>query len=145
MLYRFKSSLMARRQLGPLEDELLRVLWTRGDATVRELIDDSAVDGAYTTIMTIMVRLARKGVVERQKRGRAHVYRPLVSDTDVRDHALARLVDNFFLGSREKLQQYLENGGLRAADRRELGPAARPSIQPRAAPASKEGIDPSLL
>ena len=100
---------------------------------------------AYTTIMTIMVRLARKGVVERQKRGRAHVYRPLVAATEVRDYALTRLVDNFFLGSREKLQQYLDNGGLRAADPREPGPAARPPIQPRAEPASEGGIDPSLL
>ena len=57
MLQRLKSSLVAGRQLGPLEDEVLRVLWTRGDATVRELIDDSAVDGAYTTIMTTLDRL----------------------------------------------------------------------------------------
>ena len=125
----------------------MKVLWALGEGTVHTVHSQifAARPLAYTTIMTIMVRLARKGVVERQKRGRAHVYRPLVSDTDVRDHALTRLVDNFFLGSRERLQQYLENGGLRAADRRDPGPAARPSIQPRAASAPEGGIDPSLL
>ena len=125
----------------------MKALWALGEGTVHTVRSQifAARPLAYTTIMTIMGRLARKGVVERQKRGRAHVYRPLVSDTDVRDHALTRLVDNFFLGSRERLQQYLENGGIRAADRREPSPAARPSIQPRAAPASEEGIDPSLL
>jgi predicted transcriptional regulator len=136
-----------RLDLPPLELECMKALWALGEGTVHAVRSQifGALPLAYTTIMTIMGRLARKGVVERQKRGRAHVYRPLVAATQVRDHALARLVDNFFLGSREKLQQYLANGGLRAVDRREPGPAARPSPQPRAAPASEEGIDPSLL
>ena len=126
----------------------MKALWALGEGTVHTVRSRilAARPLAYTTIMTIMVRLARKGVVERQKRGRAHVYRPLVAATEVRDYALARLVDNFFLGSREKLQQYLENGGLRAADPPdEPVPVARLSIEPRAAPASEEGIDPSLL
>jgi len=136
-----------RLDLPPLELECMKALWTLGEGTVHTVRSQlfAARPLAYTTIMTIMVRLARKGVVERQKRGRAHVYRPLVAATEVRDYALARLVDNFFLGSREKLQQYLANGGLRAADPREPGPAARRPIQPAAAPASEEGIDPSLL
>src|SRR5437764_13540355 len=121
----------------------MKVLWTLAEGTVHTVRSQifAARPLAYTTIMTIMGRLARKGVVERRKRGRAHVYRPLVAATEVRDHALARLVDNFFLGSREKLQQYLANGGLSAADQREPGPAARPAIQPRAAPASEAGHD----
>ena len=126
----------------------MKALWALGEGTVHTVRSQilAARPLAYTTIMTIMGRLARKGVVERRKRGRAHVYRPLVAATEVRDHALARLVDNFFLGSREKLQQYLANGGLRAADPPdEPVPVARLSIEPRAAPASEEGIDPSLL
>jgi predicted transcriptional regulator len=125
----------------------MKALWALGEATVHTVRSQifAARPLAYTTIMTIMGRLARKGVVERQKRGRAHVYRPLVSDTDVRDRALSRLVDNFFLGSRERLRQFLENGGIRAADPREPRSAARPSVEPRAARAPEEGIDPSLL
>jgi predicted transcriptional regulator len=83
MLQPLKSSLIAGRQLGPLEDEILRVLWTRGDATVRELIDDSAVDGAYTTIMTTLDRLYKKGLLERTPEGRAFRYRPKQSEVEI--------------------------------------------------------------
>ena len=83
MSQRLKSSLTAGRQLGPLEDELLRVLWTRGDATVRELIDDSAVDGAYTTVMTTLDRLYKKGLLERTPEGRAFRYRPKQSEVEI--------------------------------------------------------------
>src|SRR6266513_4777943 len=107
-----------RFDLPPLELECMKALWALGEGTVHPVRSQlfAARPLAYTTVMTIMGRLARKGVVERQKRGRAHVYRPLVADTDVRDHALARLVDNFFLGSRKKIPQYMETGGIRAAD-----------------------------
>jgi predicted transcriptional regulator len=89
MLQRLKSSLMAHRQLGPLEDELLRVLWTRGDATVRELIDDSAVNGAYTTIMTTLDRLYKKGILERSPEGRAFRYRPKQSEAEIKQEIVA--------------------------------------------------------
>ncbi|MFL6300619.1 MAG: BlaI/MecI/CopY family transcriptional regulator [Terriglobales bacterium] len=83
MFQRLKSSLLRARHLGPLEDELLRVLWTRGDATVRELVDDSAVDGAYTTIMTTLDRLYKKGLLGRSSEGRAFRYRPKQSEAEL--------------------------------------------------------------
>ena len=89
MLQRLKSSLIAGRQLGPLEDEILCVLWTRGDATVRELIDDSAVDGAYTTIMTTLDRLYKKGLLERSPEGRAFRYRPKQSEAELNQNLVA--------------------------------------------------------
>src|SRR5438046_2308477 len=89
MLQPLKSSLIAGRQLGPLEDEVLRALWTRGDATVRELIDDSAVDGAYTTIMTTLDRLYKKGLLERTPEGRAFRYRPKQSEAELNQSLVA--------------------------------------------------------
>jgi len=89
MFQNLKSSLMRGRQLGPLEDELMRVLWTRGDATVRELIDASAVDGAYTTIMTTLDRLYKKGLLDRSPEGRAFRYRPKQSEAELHQGALA--------------------------------------------------------
>ena len=80
---------MHGRLLGPLENELLRVLWTRGDATVRELIDDSAVDGAYTTIMTTLDRLYKKGLLERSPEGRAFRYRPKQSEAELKQDLVA--------------------------------------------------------
>jgi predicted transcriptional regulator len=89
MLRSLNSSLTRAPQLGPLEDELLRALWTRGDATVRELVDGGGVSGAYTTIMTTLDRLYKKGLLERSPEGRAFRYRPKQSEAELHQHAVA--------------------------------------------------------
>lgn len=57
------------------------VVWTRGSASVREVA--SALGGqaelAYTTVMTIMSRLAEKGLLDRKPSGRAYLYTPRLS------------------------------------------------------------------
>jgi len=63
-------------QLGPLEQQLLTVLWQRGSATVRELLDDGDVKLAYTTVMTTLDRLYKKQVLDRMAEGRAFRYSP---------------------------------------------------------------------
>ena len=92
-------------ELAPLELDCKNTLWPMGEGTVREIRDRLAERRAraYTTIMTIMDRLARKGVVERRKAGRAYVYRPRLSAEEARAHALAQVVENFFGGSKEIL------------------------------------------
>jgi predicted transcriptional regulator len=89
MFQSLKSSLMRGRQLGRLEDEVLRALWTRGDATVRELVDGSVVDGAYTTIMTTLDRLYKKGLLERSPEGRAFRYRPKQTEAELQQGIIA--------------------------------------------------------
>ena len=62
--------------LGPLEWRVLEALWARETpSSVRDLTPVFA-DIAYTTLMTTLDRLHRKGVLEREKLGRAFVYRP---------------------------------------------------------------------
>src|SRR2546429_9945878 len=63
-------------QLGPLEQRLLEALWARGNATVRELLEDGHDDLAYTTLMTTLDRLFKKKVLSRQAEGRAFRYAP---------------------------------------------------------------------
>jgi predicted transcriptional regulator len=105
--------------LAPLELDCMNTLWPIGHGTVREIRDRLAErrPRAYTTIMTIMDRLARKGIVERVKAGRAYVYRPRLSAEDARAQALAQVLDSFFGGSKEALLAQLGNGTavLRAA------------------------------
>jgi len=98
--------------LAPLELDCMNTLWPLGEATVREIRDRLAERRAraYTTIMTIMDRLARKGVVERRKTGRAYVYRPRLSAEEARAQALTQVIDNFFGGSKEALLTQLGNG-----------------------------------
>jgi predicted transcriptional regulator len=74
-IFNFRAS---SSQLGPLEQRLLEALWQRGNATVRELVDDNGVcrDLAYTTVMTTVDRLFKKNLLARQAEGRAFRYTP---------------------------------------------------------------------
>jgi predicted transcriptional regulator len=63
-------------ELGPLEERLLDKLWDRDSATVRELLDDSSLDLAYTTVMTTLDRLFKKNLLSREAEGRAFRYTP---------------------------------------------------------------------
>ncbi len=97
--------------LAPLELDCLNALWPRGEATVREIQQALAPTRprAYTTIMTILDRLAQKGVVERRKTGRAWTYRANVSAQDARSRAVTQLINGFFDGSAEALTAHLES------------------------------------
>ncbi len=72
-IFQFRAS---SSPLGPLEERLLDVLWTRGNATVRELIESGCDDLAYTTVMTTLDRLFKKNLLTREAEGRAFRYAP---------------------------------------------------------------------
>ncbi len=96
-------------ELPQLELECLAALWALERAPVARVHARLAERGrplAYTTVLTVMERLLRKRVVERERRGRAYIYRPLVSRAEMRERALARLVANYF-ESRQELERYL--------------------------------------
>jgi BlaI family penicillinase repressor len=93
----------------PLEMLCLKALWSLGEgnvAKVRGLIAESK-PLAYTTVMTLLERLARKNVVSRRKVGRAFVYAPNMSRDAMRRLALKEFVDCFFDGSEERLAEFL--------------------------------------
>jgi predicted transcriptional regulator len=83
--------------LGELEARIMRVMWPIGVATVREVLDALSASGrplAYTTVMTVMCRLARKGILSRERRGKMHVYKPAVTrDEFIRLSAARRMQD----------------------------------------------------
>jgi predicted transcriptional regulator len=86
-------------RLGPLETELLRLLWERGNATVRELLESSQLDCAYTTVMTTLDRLHKKGLLDRVPEGRAFRYLPRQTRDEFKGAMLRRAVDEVLLGS----------------------------------------------
>jgi len=75
----FHPSRSSSRQLGPLEQRMLDGLWARGSATVRELLEDGCPDLAYTTVMTTLDRLFKKGLLKRSEESRAFRYAPRYS------------------------------------------------------------------
>ncbi len=73
-----------RRPMGALEAEVLDVLWRAdGPVTPADVRTAMGTDLAYTTVMTILVRLWEKGLTERTKQGRAYAYSAVVSESDL--------------------------------------------------------------
>ncbi len=62
---------------------------------------------AYTTVLTVMDRLSRKGLVGRSRRGKAHVYHPQCSFEESRRRAVADLIQSYFDGSADQLAAFL--------------------------------------
>jgi BlaI family penicillinase repressor len=121
--------------LAPLELDCMNALWPSGEATVRQIQEAlrPTRPRAYTTIMTILDRLAQKGMVQRRKAGRAWVYRANISADEARAHAVSQLVDGFFGGSAGALATHLTGrSSLEAATKptrrvpaiREIAPVA---------------------
>jgi predicted transcriptional regulator len=96
-------------ELAPLELECMNLLWPMERGTVREIRDALAPrrPRAYTTIMTIMDRLTRKGIVVRRKAGRAYIYEPNLTASEARSHAISQVVQGFFGGSHQDLLKHL--------------------------------------
>jgi predicted transcriptional regulator len=99
--------------LAPLELECMSVLWPLGEGTVREIHRQLAESRprAYTTIMTIMDRLAHKGIVTRRRVGRAYRYQATLSANEARVSAIDKIVTGFFDGSPEALAAHLAAAG----------------------------------
>jgi predicted transcriptional regulator len=72
--------------LPDLEREVMEEVWERGELTGREALDALNARAerprAYTTVLTVLIRLERKGLLRRRRRGRADVYGPVLSRSD---------------------------------------------------------------
>jgi predicted transcriptional regulator len=93
----------------PLELACLKALWSLQEGNVRAVQQVVALSRplAYTTIMTVLDRLVRKGKLTRRKVGRAFVYSPEASRDTMRRAALRELVDGYFDGSEAELLEFL--------------------------------------
>jgi predicted transcriptional regulator len=89
----------------PTEAELaiLRVLWTRGPSTVREVAEVMGREGAYTTILKLMQIMTEKRLVIRDDAARTHVYAAAYSEDQTQRQIVTDLLDRVFDGSAAKL------------------------------------------
>ncbi len=101
----------------PLELECLKALWTLREGNVKDVQQIVARTRplAYTTIMTVLDRLVRKGKLSRRKEGRAFVYLPVASRDSLRRAAIQELLDGFFDGSSDQLLLFLQPPAAQAA------------------------------
>lgn len=111
---------MAKLAMGELEGAVMNVLWERGGSlTPGEVHEVLAADRdlAYTTVMTILVRLWQKGRLTRQRDGRAYAYRPVESRSE---HAASRMREVLLAASDrpDALSHFLQ--AISAGDRAQL-------------------------
>jgi BlaI family penicillinase repressor len=97
--------------LTDLQLAIMRVLWTRGEATVFDVQDGLRPerDLANATIATILSRLERRGVVSHRAEGRQYVYAARVTESEVRRSMVAELTQMLFGGSSTALVNHLLN------------------------------------
>lgn len=110
-------------RLTDAEWQIMNALWKRYPATAREIAENLAdeTQWAYTTIKTLLARLAVKNAVSEQKRGNTSVYEPLVSLKKARRTALRTFLNQGFDGAVEPLLNFLaEERKLTDKQRREL-------------------------
>lgn len=91
----------------PTDAELaiLRVLWTRGPSTVRQVHESLVKErpSAYTTALKMLQIMTDKGLVERDESDRSHIYRARLSEEETQQQLVGDLLDRAFGGSASKL------------------------------------------
>lgn len=100
---------MKKNQPSNLELQALSVLWEKGPCTVRQVMD-AMPDGkprAYTTVLSILQVLEKKGLVEHTSQGNTHVYQPCVERQQILRPLLSEMVRNLFGGSSSEAMQFL--------------------------------------
>ena len=98
-------SRMATPKKRPTDAELaiLRVLWSLGACTVRQVADALGPDTGYTTALKMLQIMTEKGLVVRDERQRTHVYDAAYSQSETQHTLVSDLLDRAFGGSAAKL------------------------------------------
>jgi BlaI family transcriptional regulator, penicillinase repressor len=96
-------------KLTEAEWQVMNALWIEHPATARQVVDrlPRQVRWAYTTVKTMLTRLAEKGAVRESKQGSISLYDPLVSQRNARLHAVRSLLDQAFDGAMGPLMHFL--------------------------------------
>jgi predicted transcriptional regulator len=91
------------------ELEILSVLWEKQSATVREVYEilSARKPTVYTTVLKLLQIMDEKGLVERDKNAKAHVYRAKQPQTETQKSLVTDLLEKAFRGSALKLVQHV--------------------------------------
>ena len=93
----------ARRKPTDAELAILRVLWTRGPSTVRQVAEEMGRDTGYTTVLKLMQIMTEKRLVYRDESSRTHVYDAAYTQDQTERQLVTDLLDRVFDGSAAKL------------------------------------------
>ncbi len=101
--------MIRKKELGELQIAIMQVLWEQSASSAAQVHEALAQqrDLAVTTVATVLSRLEKQGLVSHEALGRVFVYRPLVSERDVRRSMVADLIDRLFAGDSAALVSHL--------------------------------------
>ncbi|HSA91983.1 MAG TPA: BlaI/MecI/CopY family transcriptional regulator [Terriglobales bacterium] len=136
-------------RLPQLEMDCMSVLWRQSAATVAQVRSALPRALAYTTVMTVLDRMASKGVVTRRKNGRAYLYSAVLDRETARRAAVERLLASLFENDRAALVEYLARPAQRTSRSAAAAPASAPVRSRKVGrgekPAEKPSFSPSHI
>jgi|Deesub1362A_J573_1020465.scaffolds.fasta_scaffold05363_3 predicted transcriptional regulator len=86
-----------RKCLGDLEAEIMEIIWKKKSVSVQEVLEELShrKSLAYTTVMTVMDRLSKKGLLHRERRGKKYIYHPALSEMELEEKLFSSLYSSF--------------------------------------------------
>ena len=92
-----------------LEMQVLSVLWKSGPQTARQILDvlPDGKDRAYTTVLSVMQVMEKKGLLTHETKGNRHIYAPLVKRREIIGPYLQSMVSHIFGGKPSLVMQHL--------------------------------------
>jgi len=97
---------MAKKSISkPTANELaiLRVLWHKGECTVREVHDELGKEAGYTGTLKLMQIMLEKGLIKRNESNRSHVYKAAMPKQKMQNEMVSKIIDTLFHGSATEL------------------------------------------
>ncbi len=125
--------------LTPGEFELMEILWPLGEASVRQIWEriSSQRSLAYTTVMTVLFKMHRKGVLSQRKVGKAYYYSPTLDRGQALESVVEHVLRTYFNGSPDNL--------LRFVSQEKRSPAISALEPAETEPVTSSSIDEFLL
>lgn len=98
-----------RKVLGDLEADIMETIWNRGTVSVREVYEQLRLQReiAYTTVMTIMGRLAEKQLLSKETQGNAYIYSPTLSKSEFSQRVVNDVLDGLLEDFAEPAMSHL--------------------------------------
>ncbi len=113
---------MSKDNVKPTESEMeiLQILWSRNEASVREVHEVLArsKEAGYTTTLKLMQIMYEKGLVDRDASSKTHIYRAKISRDQTEKQLVSKMISNIFNGSASRL--VMQALGNRTASKQEL-------------------------
>jgi BlaI family penicillinase repressor len=118
--YEKNRTMSEMKNIKPTESELeiLRVLWDKREATVREVHEvlSEFKDSGYTTTLKLLQIMHEKGLVNRNDSGKTHIYQAAVSREQTQKQMLGKMMDSLFGGSTTQLVMHALGNKAPSAD-----------------------------